>query len=95
MIEGEPLLRFKGQLQLEHLKKLNLYRYHMRRKGSALFFLIFFSLFFLYMHYVMEFSVLATILIMLGGIVIGVNCGLLSFESCAHKRICPRSGSSQ
>ncbi|WP_083686829.1 YcxB family protein [Jeotgalibaca sp. PTS2502] len=75
MIEGEPLLRFKGQLQLEHLKKLNLYRYHMRRKGSALFFLIFFSLFFLYMHYVMEFSVLATILIMLGGIVIGVIVG--------------------
>lgn len=36
------------------------------------------------MHYVMEFSVLATILIMLGGMVWG-DCGLLSFESCAHK----------
>lgn len=75
MIEEEPILKFKGQLQLEHLKKMNLYRYHMRKKVYVLFFLVFFSLFFLYLHYVMEFSVLITLLTILGGIVLGAVVG--------------------
>lgn len=77
MKEEESILIFQGKLQVDDLKKMNIYRFHMRKKGYTLFLLTFFSLFFLYARYRMRFSLATTLLIMLGGIVIGCMVGFL------------------